>query len=94
MRQMPTDDWISAPMFKLVYASQQAAQTLKDREPLTFDLERNPRNKEAMKPLRNVMDKEGKKVAAENLKLTMQSLADEHGYWMDSGIFLIQLFDN
>ena len=94
MRQMPTDDWISAPMFKLVYASQQAAQTLKDREPLTFDLERNPRNKEAMKPLRNVMDREGKKVAAENLKLTLQSLADEHGYWMDSGIFLIQLFDN
>ncbi|MBQ3688646.1 MAG: virulence factor SrfB [Bacteroidales bacterium] len=94
MRQMPTDDWISAPMYKLVYSSQQAAQSLKDREPLTFDLERDARNKERLKPLRNILDKEGKKVAAENLKLTLQSLADEHGYWMDSGIFLIQLFDN
>ncbi len=94
MRQMPTDDWISSPMYKIVYASSQAAQSLKDREPLSFDIERDPRNKERLKPLRNVMDRESKKVAAENLKVTMQSLADEHGYWMDSGIFLIQLFDN
>ncbi|MBO7441282.1 MAG: virulence factor SrfB, partial [Bacteroidales bacterium] len=43
---------------------------------------------------KNVMDREGKKVSSDNLKLTLQSLADEHGYWMDSGIFLIQLFDN
>ena len=94
MRQMPTDDWISAPMYKLVYSSSEAARQLKDREPLTFDIERDPRDKERLKPLRNVMDRDGKKVAAENLKLSLQSLADEHGYWMDSGIFLIQLFDN
>ena len=94
MRQMPTDDWISAPMYKLVYSSSEAARQLKDREPFTFDIERDPRDKERLKPLKNVMDREGKKVSSDNLKLTLQSLADEHGYWMDSGIFLIQLFDN
>ena len=94
MRQMPSDDWISTPMYKLVYASHEAAKQLKDREPLTFDLERDPRDKERLKPIRNVMDKEGKKVPATELKLTLQTLADEHGYWLDTGIFLIQLFDN
>lgn len=94
MRQMPSDDWISAPMYKLVYSNNEAARLLKDREPLTFDIERDPRDKERLKPLRNVMDREGKKVPADDLKLSLQSLADEHGYWMDSGIFLIQLFDN
>jgi len=93
MRQMPSDDWISSPMYKLTYASHEAAKKLKDREPLTFDIERDPRNKERIKPLRNIMDKEGKKVPATDLKLTLQSLADEHGYWMDTGIFLVQLFD-
>ena len=94
MRQMATENWIATPMFKLTYSSHEAAKKLKDREPLSFDLERNPRNKEALKPLRNVMDKNGKKVPASELKLSLQSLADEHGYWLDTGIFLIQLFDN
>jgi len=92
MRQMPSDNWISTPMFKLTYATQEAAKNLKDREPLTFDLERNPRDKEQLKQIRNVMDKEGKKVPATELKMTLQSLADEHGYWLDTGIFLIQIF--
>ncbi len=93
MRQMPSDNWISAPMYKLTYRSHSAAKKLKDREPLTFDLERNPRDKEGIKNIRNVMDKNGKKVPASELKLQLQSLADEHGYWIDTGIFLIQLFD-
>ncbi len=92
MRQMPTNNWISTPMFKLTYATHEAAKRLKDREPLTFDLERNPRDKERLKPIRNVMDKNGKKVPASELKLQLQSLADEHGYWLDTGIFLIQIF--
>jgi len=92
MRQMPSDNWISTPMYKLTYATHEAAKRLKDREPLTFDLERNPRDKEMLKPLRNVMDKNGKKVPASELKLQLQSLADEHGYWLDTGIFLIQIF--
>jgi len=91
-RQMPSDSWISAPMFKLTYATSEGAKMLKDREPLTFDLERNPRDKEQLKPLRNVMDKEGKKIPATELEMKLQSLADEHGYWLDTGIFLIQLF--
>jgi hypothetical protein len=92
-RQMPSDEWIAAPMYKLTYATLDAAKNLKDREPLVFDLERDPRNKERLRPLRNILDNEGKKVPAEHLKLKMQTLADENGYWMDTGVFLIQLFD-
>ncbi len=92
-RQMPSQEWIAAPMFKLSYATLDAAKNLKDREPLSFDLERDPRNKEKIRPLRNILDNEGKKVPAELLKLKMQTLADENGYWMDTGVFLIQLFD-
>jgi len=94
MRQMPSQDWISAPMFKITYSNFEAAKRLKDREPLTFEIERDPRDKERLKPLRNVLDKEGKKVPASDLKIVLQSLADEHGYWLDTGIFLITLFDN
>lgn len=93
-RQMPSEEWISAPMFKLTYATHEAAKRLKDREPLTFDLERNPRDKEGLKNIRNVMDNTGKKVPATDLKLSLQSLADDNGYWLDTGVFLIQLFDN
>ena len=93
MRQMPSVDWISTPMYKITYSTHEAAKKLKDREPLTFDIERDARNKERIKPLRNIIDKEGKKVPATDLKITLQTLADEHGYWMDTGIFLIQLFD-
>ena len=50
-------------------------------------------SQERIKPLRNILDNEGKKVPAEHLSLKMQTLADENGYWMDTGIFLIQLFD-
>ena len=92
-RQMRSDEWIAAPMYKLSYSTLDAAKNLKDREPLIFDLERDPRNKERIRPLRNLMDNEGKKVPAELLSLKMQTLADENGYWMDTGIFLIQLFD-
>jgi len=92
MRQMPTENWIGTPMYKLTYANHEAAKRLKDREPLSFDLERDPRDKERIKALRNVMDKEGKKVPASDLKISLQTLADEHGYWLDTGIFLIQLF--
>ncbi len=93
MRQMPSDNWIATPMFKLTFANHQAAKDLKNRLPLSFDLDRNPRDKEGLKNLRNVMDKEGRKISANNLRLKLQSLADEHGYWLDTGIFLIQLFD-
>lgn len=92
-RQMPADEWIAAPMFKLTYSNLDAAKNLKDREPLSFELERDPRNKEKIRPLRNIIDKDGKKIPAEHLKLKMQTLADENGYWMDTGEFLIQLFD-
>lgn len=92
-RQMPSEQWIAAPMYKLSYSTLDAAKTLKDREPLVFDLERDPRNKERIRPLRNILDNEGKKVPAEHISLKMQTLADENGYWMDTGIFLIQLFD-
>ncbi len=92
-RQMPSDDWIAAPMYKLTYSTLDAAKNLKDREPLTFDLERDPRDKERIRPLRNILDKEGKKVPAEQISVKMQTLADENGYWMDTGIFLIQLFE-
>jgi hypothetical protein len=92
MRQMPSDNWIGTPMYKLTYSNNDAAKRLKDREPLTFDLERDPRDKERIKPLRNVMDKESKKIPASDLKLTLQTLADEHGYWLDTGIFLVQIF--
>ncbi len=94
MRQMPAEDWIATPMFKITYSNFDAAKRLKDREPLTFDIERNPRDKEGLKSLRNIIDKNGNKIPATDLKVVLQTLADEHGYWLDTGIFLIQLFDN
>ncbi len=92
-RQMPDNDWIAAPMYKITYKNNEVAKRLQSREPLVFELERDPRNKEKLRPLKNILDKEGKKVPAEDIKVKMQTLADEYGYWMDTGIFLVQLFD-
>ncbi len=92
-RQMPSDDWIASPMYKISYANNNIAKQLQEREPLSFEIERDTTNKEKLKPLRNIIDKEGKKIPAEHIKVKMQTLADEFGYWMDTGIFLVQLFE-
>lgn len=92
MRQMPRPDWIASPLYKITY-DPAVAEEMKNREPIKFELVIDPKDPERIKPLKNITDKDEKKVSADSIKVTMQSLADEHGYWMDTGIFLVQLFN-
>ena len=92
-RQMPSDDWIASPMYKISYKNSEVAKQMQSREPLSFDLERDTKNKEKLKPLKNITDNTGKKVPADYIKVKMQTLPDQFGYWLDTGIFLVQIFE-
>jgi len=90
MRQMPVEDWIGTPMYNLVYATNEAKTEYVNKEPLTIEIQREWReDKETILPLETITDANGDEVPAKKLKLKLQSLADEHGYWLDTGIFVI-----
>ncbi len=92
IRQMNDDDWKATPLYKLGYSSYEAAEKLALRLPLQIDLERDENNKERVKKIRNILDKNGKKVSPNELDMHIQTLAEEYGYWMDTGSFNLPIF--
>lgn len=92
MKQMKDESWTGTPLYKLTYSSYEAAEQLSSRLPLKIDLERDEFNKEKIKKIRNILDKNDKKVSPRELKLSLQTLADEYGYWMDTGSFNLPIF--
>ncbi|MBU0764912.1 MAG: virulence factor SrfB, partial [Bacteroidetes bacterium] len=92
LRQMPDEEWTSAPLYKLTFSTYEAAERLGSRLPLMIDLERDPENKEEIKNIRNIIDKNDKRVANSDLKFVLQTLSDEYGYWMDTGSYNLPIF--
>jgi hypothetical protein len=92
MKQMKDESWTGTPLYKLTYSSYEAAEQLSSRLPLKIDIERDEFNKEKIKKIRNILDKNDKKVSPRELKLSLQTLADEYGYWMDTGSFNLPIF--
>lgn len=92
MKQMENESWTASPLYKLTYANYDAAERLASRLPLMVDIERDFENKERIKKIRNIIDKNGQKVSPMDLKLSLQTLSDEYGYWMDTGSFNLPIF--
>ncbi|MGM9506815.1 virulence factor SrfB [Larkinella sp. GY13] len=96
MRQMASDQWIATPLYKIEFDSERARTLLMPKLPLKVRIGRpNLRDKEGL-ILRNnltVMDPQtGRDIPA--LKLTVCTLTDPHGYWLDTGNFYLDPYLN
>jgi hypothetical protein len=89
MRQLPRPGWIGTMMYKLAFAGSKVAQEYNNRLPFTVLLERSPDNKEAVKIGGNITDRFGSTVNQNILTLSLQTIADEAGHWLDTGIFSV-----
>lgn len=92
MKQLENENWPAAPLYKLTYSSYAAAEQLSNRLPLKIELERDEISKEKIKKIRSVSDKNDQSVSPKDLTLKLQTLADEYGYWMDTGSFNLPIF--
>ncbi|MEH0154276.1 virulence factor SrfB [Limibacter armeniacum] len=92
MRQMNSDHWIGTPMCKLDYANNQAAAEVGNRVPLTVEIFRRSPDLENIR-IKKITDHEGKPVPSESLTLSLQTLSDEYGYWLDTGAYNLNIFN-
>ncbi|WP_200191518.1 virulence factor SrfB [Halorhodospira abdelmalekii] len=92
-RQLPTDSWIAAPMYRLAFAPNEA-ERLRNRIPLQVTLRRPSDRPERREVLRvaGVEDREGQSVSTGSLVLKPQSMVTEGGHWQDTGTFFVAKF--
>ena len=91
-RQFGADWWPGTRLYSLDYASPDIANKLNPRTPLQVRLRRNTRgeNKEVVDAfmIDRIEDNEGHKVRAHQLRLRLQTIDNQDGYWLDTGILL------
>ena len=99
MKQMDIDNWISTPMYKIMYKDNGIAQALINKLPLKVLLERNESNPEViwggrgrLYKAKEISDKDGNKLANDSLIIKPQTLINEDGYWIDTGSFHLSMF--
>lgn len=100
-RQLPVDWWPGSRLYHLDYRSPEDARELNPRTPLRITLKRiagagkvknaytgeeyldNPNL-----TIKDVKDRDGRSVAATKLRLRLQTISHQQGYWLDTGILL------
>ena len=92
-RQLPSESWIAAPMYRLCFAPDEA-ERLRNRLPLNVTLRRVPERPERREfiSVAGIEDNQGQKVPSESLLLRPQSLVSEGGHWLDTGTFFVAKF--
>ena len=91
-RQFDADWWPGTRLYSLDYASPDIAIRLNPRTPLKITLQRNTRgeNKEIVDAfmIDRIEDNEGRAVGTNQLRLRLQTLDHQDGYWLDTGILV------
>ena len=90
-RQFPVDWWPSTRLYSLDYASQELAAKLNAKTPLRVRLKRNTREaKDIIDALviAGIEDRDGRSVPNNNMRLRLQTIDNQQGYWLDTGILL------
>jgi len=91
-RQFGADWWPGTRLYSLDYASPDIAQKLNPRTPLQVTLRRNTRgeNKAIVDAfiIDRIEDAEGRAIGANQLRLRLQTIENQEGYWLDTGILL------
>jgi hypothetical protein len=98
-RQLPVAWWPASRLYYIDYATPDDARTLNPWTPLRVALARKgqkTRNKITGEEfidnpnlaIKNVSDREGRGVAPARLRLSLRTLDQQQGYWLDTGILL------
>lgn len=91
MKQLNNEQWIGSKMYEIRKVHHLFEQ-YKNQQPFKLEVQRpNPLNIEELS-LRKIVDKNGKTLDSGTLELKLNTLDDEYGYWLDTGIFNIELF--
>jgi hypothetical protein len=91
-RQFDADWWPGSRLYHLDYASAADAADLNARTPLMVTLERNNRrdNKDIVDAfqIRRIEDRDGATVRSNRLRLRLQTIERQEGYWLDTGVLM------
>ncbi|OUL98853.1 virulence factor SrfB [Variovorax sp. JS1663] len=98
-RQVPVDRWPASRLYSIDYASPEDARALNPMTPLRVTLARagkkttNRRTGEEYMDnpelkIKRVEDREGRTVPPARLRLRLQTIGQQQGYWLDTGILL------
>lgn len=91
-RQFPVDWWPATRQYSLDYASTEIAKTLNARTPLQIRLKRSERDmkKQVVDSFEpdSIVDATGRTVPKNQLRLRLQTIDRQQGYWLDTGILL------
>lgn len=92
-RQFDADWWPGTRLYQIDYASAADAAELNARTPLMVTLERNNRsreNREIVDAFRifRIEDHEGRQVNNQKLRLRLQTIEKQEGYWLDTGVLM------
>ena len=96
-RQMPVDRWPASRLYSIDYASPDDARALNPMTPLRITLARagkktvNKRTGEEYMDnpelkIKRIEDREGRTVPPSRLRLRLQTIGQQQGYWLDTGI--------
>jgi hypothetical protein len=87
-RQLAVERWPATPLYRVALAQPQDTHTRK--LPLKVTLERSTdENAEVDFKIAGVADADGNQQPGGVVQLKLQTLKDEYGYWLDTGIFSI-----
>ncbi len=89
VRQMNYADWLASPIYKITWSNNEAAQKYLHAVPFTVRLQRNPKDKEGIKIIGVLTDRNGQNAPSSILKLSLQTIPDESGHWLDTGCFSV-----
>lgn len=88
-RQLPLARWRATLIYVMDFTDDNARQSYRDRTPLKVMLKRvrgSARKGDAERfEIGDVQANDGSPISKRNLKLRLQTLPDEAGYWLDSG---------
>ena len=91
-RQFDADWWPGTRLYSLDYASPDIASKLNPRTPLRVTLRRNElgENRAIVDAfmIYRIEDKDGKRIGKNELRLRLQTIDNQDGYWLDTGILL------
>ena len=91
-RQFGADWWPGTRLYSLDYASPDVANKLNPRTPLKVTLRRNTRgeNKAIVDAfmIDRIEDNDARPISANQLRLRLQTIDNQDGYWLDTGILL------
>ena len=91
MKQLNIDDWISTPMFKLMFRDNSVAKDYQHHLPFKVELERKSKEKINIIAISSI----GTDIRLKNdiLVLKPQTIIEDEGYWIDSGVFHLSKFN-